>query len=752
MEKKLKVKSKSFSANYKITVILIFILNIGLFSQDFEIKTISEDAGIQTDRRPISVGLYDSTVNKTFVSWMGAYSHPIIKEFNHATKVWGADIKAGLSPFADKHNYPGLVQAKDGRLIMFYGAHNTVLRVTTSQDPNSISGNWNDRDLTNAQGATYPAPVITESGDIYCFYRITMKNVFVNANYPTDYRPLGFVKSSDNGDTWDYAVKLIDNYPREDNLCEIYNGKVTYQPAMDSVSERIHLAWSIAGGGPDNHQHNLYRRNVYYAYLNLSDNHVYDIKGNDLGVDIDNNEAEENCKIVINETPPLGNNAGYQVSVHYMDDGKPIVVYQLENLKSAIWNGSDWVISEIEVTTGEPRDVEKTGANSFLVYRTSGKSVYVYETTNGGNTWIYSDKITTQTDLARCYVINNYRDELKLLMTESISDGDNVGESNRDVLVAGIPSVEDSLFQLNVNIVGSGIIEMSPKGGQYSKGTEIQLNAEPILGWKFVNWSGNITDTMHTISFIMNSDITIDANFELNNESEIIELPIQTVSASTFQDPNVAANTIDNELSTRWSAEGNPQTITYDFGNNYKIGYISTAWYNGNERKSYFEVEISTNEVDWENVFSGETSGTTLQQENTYFPVTEGRYLKIVGKGNSVNLWNSITELDVYGIELEPTDNREIADNNIGTYKLNQNYPNPFNPTTNINFSIPENTFVSLKIYNSLGQQIKELINGFYKRGEYSVEFDASKLSSGVYYYRISTESFSDIKKAVLLK
>jgi hypothetical protein len=96
--------------------------------------------------------------------------------------------------------------------------------------------------------------------------------------------------------------------------------------------------------------------------------------------------------------------------------------------------------------------------------------------------------------------------------------------------------------------------------------------------------------------------------------------------------------------------------------------------------------------------------------------------------------------------------------------KLYQNYPNPFNPTTAINFGLKENSIVSLKIYNTLGQQVATLLdNETVDAGNKSVEFDASKLSSGVYFYRLSVEgisqsadlntsSYTEQRKMILLK
>ena len=85
-------------------------------------------------------------------------------------------------------------------------------------------------------------------------------------------------------------------------------------------------------------------------------------------------------------------------------------------------------------------------------------------------------------------------------------------------------------------------------------------------------------------------------------------------------------------------------------------------------------------------------------------------------------------------------------------FKLSQNYPNPFNPSTKINFSIPQSNFVSLKIFNSIGEEVKELINQSLSPGSYSVDFNASNLTSGVYFYRLNTDGFVQIKKMLLVK
>jgi len=85
-------------------------------------------------------------------------------------------------------------------------------------------------------------------------------------------------------------------------------------------------------------------------------------------------------------------------------------------------------------------------------------------------------------------------------------------------------------------------------------------------------------------------------------------------------------------------------------------------------------------------------------------------------------------------------------------FSLSQNYPNPFNPSTAINFGLPNASNVSLKIYNILGEQVASLVNKVMPAGYHTVTFDASKLASGMYIYRLEAGSFVQVKKMMMLK
>ncbi len=146
------------------------------------------------------------------------------------------------------------------------------------------------------------------------------------------------------------------------------------------------------------------------------------------------------------------------------------------------------------------------------------------------------------------------------------------------------------------------------------------------------------------------------------------------------------------------------------------------------------------------------------------FDVSHWAYAKNITKirigiaysGKNTNIpkfWGGIAAFDQIGLKSAVTGIEGKTNGNLPTkYELMQNYPNPFNPTTTINYSVAKQGLVTLNVYNMLGQRVATLVNKVQNTGRYSVNFDALKLASGVYLYRIQSGNFSLTKKMILLK
>jgi hypothetical protein len=101
---------------------------------------------------------------------------------------------------------------------------------------------------------------------------------------------------------------------------------------------------------------------------------------------------------------------------------------------------------------------------------------------------------------------------------------------------------------------------------------------------------------------------------------------------------------------------------------------------------------------------------------------------------------NSIIDIKQVGTEIP------------GAYSVRQNYPNPFNTITKISFDIPKKSFISLKVYNILGKEVATLVNEEKSAGKYILDFSASNLSSGIYFYKLESNDFTETKRMIVLK
>ncbi|WP_394834969.1 discoidin domain-containing protein [Pendulispora rubella] len=122
------------------------------------------------------------------------------------------------------------------------------------------------------------------------------------------------------------------------------------------------------------------------------------------------------------------------------------------------------------------------------------------------------------------------------------------------------------------------------------------------------------------------------------------------VSASA-DDGNAPANTVDNDVATRWSASGDGQWIAYDLGTTFVVREVAIAVYKGDSRRAAFDLQASSDGTNWQTIWSGRSSGASTAQENYDFPDVNARFIRYVGHGNDVNAWNSLTEVDIFAAQ-----------------------------------------------------------------------------------------------------
>jgi len=127
---------------------------------------------------------------------------------------------------------------------------------------------------------------------------------------------------------------------------------------------------------------------------------------------------------------------------------------------------------------------------------------------------------------------------------------------------------------------------------------------------------------------------------------------------------------------------------------------------------------------------------------NSYNGTNPATVLNMTNAMNQIALFDTVNNVGISNIGTEIPDK----------YSLYQNYPNPFNPVTTIKFDIPSSSFASLKVFDINGREVAELVNQNLQAGKYQYSFDASNLSSGIYYFKLVSAEFTQIKKMILLK
>jgi hypothetical protein len=424
-------------------------------ASSFALSRLADHAAARSDRRPMAAGVYDPAVETTFVSWAGRDEDNFIQAYDHRTRRWSPPVKVG-DGLGDAHNYPTLIQAADGHLLVFRGIHNQRLELSRSPRPHSLEGVWTRAIVAEGANATYPMPVRTADGALFVFFRETVW--FRDASVPRDTRPILYARSMDDGRTWQASRALtgrpfaIGSLHRADNMNEIYVGQMRLAPARPGRPERILMVYTLAGGGPGQHQHDRYHRNIYFAAFDPANLHFYSAAGHDMGTQVDDAGQERDLKVA--ETP-LGRqwwakSPSYVHLVGALGDGRPFVVWftvdDLARLRDhmAVWRGEGWECSQ-PARDLLLMDMERLDASTwrlyaapFALFRFPSHTKPGLETLliRDGRGWSPESRVVMDRPVQRAEVIEGFRDPVRVLITGA-SSSRWVGRADGDVLAGG---------------------------------------------------------------------------------------------------------------------------------------------------------------------------------------------------------------------------------------------------------------------------------------------------------------------------
>ncbi|MDQ3022093.1 MAG: T9SS type A sorting domain-containing protein [Bacteroidota bacterium] len=194
------------------------------------------------------------------------------------------------------------------------------------------------------------------------------------------------------------------------------------------------------------------------------------------------------------------------------------------------------------------------------------------------------------------------------------------------------------------------------------------------------------------------------------------------------------------EFTAKWAEEFGPDYTSFQVSTNFGSSWISVAGRyttTVSGQPSYTAIRHWKNEQINLNPYIGQKIKVRFLFITNSFVPGDGFYFD---NFRVVNYVDTLTGINITSSEIPEK------------FSLEQNYPNPFNPSTVIRYSLIENSFTSLVVYDVLGNEVATLVNEKLNAGSYSVDFDGANYPSGIYYYRLESGSFSEVKKMILLK
>jgi PKD repeat protein len=312
--------------------------------------------------------------------------------------------------------------------------------------------------------------------------------------------------------------------------------------------------------------------------------------------------------------------------------------------------------------------------------------------------------------------------------------GDYDNDGDLDMFVTG-SGAGKALYE-NVSANGNNWIMFSLEGTVSNKsaiGAKVKIkatiNGTPVWQMREVSAQNNF-----------NGHNSLRVHFGLGNATSIDSVVIEFPSGQKKILTNATINIVNNvkeEIPTEY------------LKTNFKADKISgevplTVQFTD---LSLFDPNLPATSWEWD--FDNDGTVDATDQNPSHIYIDEGDYSVrlVVSNGNDAD-----TLIRTDYISISPVTSVEVGDQLPTKFSLNQNYPNPFNPSTVIKYSVAEESFVTLKVYNILGLEVATLVNERKTPGLYELNFGGEKLPSGVYVYRIEAGNFTSSKKMLLIK
>ncbi|MGH9984857.1 MAG: discoidin domain-containing protein, partial [Nitrososphaeraceae archaeon] len=214
----------------------------------------------------------------------------------------------------------------------------------------------------------------------------------------------------------------------------------------------------------------------------------------------------------------------------------------------------------------------------------------------------------------------------------------------------GLHCRQNRLLTISILLFATSLLFIQGTG---TFGQQHSLDSGSLVVIPTVVPSDPTLNTQQSISAKPDRDTSVVRNptdyFVATQAATCQEVEISSISASG-NDGNLPSNTIDNNISTRWSDNGVGSWIQLDLGSKKNLCSVDIAWYRGNARENNFVILVSDDGISFTNKFSSRSSGSTTSLEKYTLPAgTEARYVRITVNGNTENNWASITEIGIFG-------------------------------------------------------------------------------------------------------